>query len=229
MRIELHRAWPIMNRIALAAILFFVSHVAVAVTAARDFEDEFFSPAERDPIKRTQPIPAKYAGVKEITLAVERHVVHRMKEPEKGKPIEQGMIDHAYHVRIINPTTKTMVFDGYGEGCPWHGRQSWQNGKWTDYRVGWFCGTGLRTCVIPPGRSAVFAPSADEYFFPVRFSVGYLLTTNGKADVAATENRVLAGGTVWTERLETNSYLEPPPPTPESTFKKRSPNTPRIR
>ncbi len=120
----------------------------------------------------TQPIPERYAQLRAVTLATE---------------------DASVRVRLINPAAKPISFTGYGETSPWYRIQRWQNGSWVDHRVGWFCGTGMRQCVIAAGRSAVIPVHADESLFPIRVGVAYRVggAKNG------TEDQV-----VWSDRIE---------------------------
>ena len=65
------------------------------------------------------------------------------------------------------------------------------DGAWVDHNVGWFCGTGLRHCVIPSGQSSVLSVYAKDEMFPLRVGVAY---AGGKATETSAE--------VWTERIE---------------------------
>jgi len=61
---------------------------------------------------------------------------------------------------------------GYSEQSPWYKIQKWVDGKWSSHRLGW-CGTGVRRCTIPPGRSSVTRVHVKEELFPIRIGVKY--------------------------------------------------------
>lgn len=97
-----------------------------------------------------------------------------VKETAVGLKFESRSTDaQIVNVRLINPTERPVTFAGYSEQSPWYKIEKWVDGAWVDHRVGWFCGTGLRVCVIPPGHSSVIPVRVEDGLFPVRIGVGY--------------------------------------------------------
>ena len=50
-----------------------------------------------------------------------------------------------------------MIFTGYSEISPITKTEHWREGKWVEERRVLRCGTGLKSCTIAPGQSAVFS------------------------------------------------------------------------
>ena len=98
---------------------------------------------------------------------------------------------HTINVRLLNSTSSSITFTGYSESSPWYKIQKWEKGKWIDHQVGWFCGTGLRQCVIPSGKSSIIPVHVEEELFPIRVGVGYAHGGEKR------ENQV-----VWSARIE---------------------------
>ncbi|MBA4019428.1 MAG: hypothetical protein C0483_19865, partial [Pirellula sp.] len=156
--------------------------------------------------RSVEPIPSKYEKATSLALYVESNQSQKLEEREI----------RIFKVRLINPTDTAISFEGYGEAGPWYDIQTWTDGQWKDYYVGWFCGTGLRKCVIRPGESSVIFVDIDttRARFPVRVGVRYTLENGAKP----------AAQTVWSDRIEKNStYVDPKPLPQPPTFKKRYP------
>jgi len=131
----------------------------------------------------TEVIPPSYVDLSDIFLVVER--------------IERTE-DHAMvYVRLGNPTQKDLQFFGYSETAPWHEIKKLKEGMWTDYNVGWFCGTGLRICTIKGGDSSVIQAYVPNEIFPVKIGVGYAIEENIEK--------------VWTEEIMLNQVAHTTP------------------
>lgn len=131
----------------------------------------------------TEPIPKAYAHETAVSLKCESRST-------KGK-------FQTVDVRLINPTDAAVVFTGYSEQSPWYKIQKWVDGEWSDHRVGWFCGTGLRLCTIYPGQSAVIPVHVKEDLFPIRVGVEYSKGTKKDKQVA------------WSARIDRESSNKP--------------------
>jgi len=134
--------------------LFFLTFtISVAITFLQAGEEKKF----------TEPIPSEHA--KETSLCL------------KADSISEKDGYHTVKVRLINPTDTAISFTGYSEASPWYKIQRWVDGKWIDHPVGWFCGTGLRHCIIPSGQSSIIPVHVKMDLLPVRVGVEY---SNGK-------------------------------------------------
>ena len=71
------------------------------------------------------------------------------------------MLGHRAY-RVINNSSETIRYIGYSASSPWYRVQNMVDDNWTDVEVGWFCGTGLRICSLPPHRSVVFSANLDH-------------------------------------------------------------------
>ena len=131
-----------------------------------------------DKSQNTKPIPEKYAKETELCLRI-------------GNISEKDGY-HTVNVHLINPTATPISFTGYSESWPWYKIQKLVDGKWVDHPVGWFCGTGLRRCIIPAGQSSVIPVHVKIDLLPVRVGVGY---ANGKKPKK--EQQV-----VWSRKIE---------------------------
>ena len=133
--------------------------------------------------RTVEPIPPQYENVTSLALYVESHQVHKLEERDF----------HVLKVRLINAADTPISFDGYGEAHPWYQIQTWTDGEWKNHGVGWFCGTGLRQCVIRPGESSVISVNIDtkRIRFPIRIGVTYTLE-NGTEPTPRT---------VWSDRI----------------------------
>ena len=124
---------------------------------------------------RTRPIPSRYSGETQVSLQLEG----RSKSAANHQSLE---------MRLINPTKSALKFSGYSESSPWYRIQKWVDGEWIEHNVGWFCGTGMRECVIPARRSSVIPVHVSDDLFPLRVGVGF--ERAGKEE------------TVWSTRIE---------------------------
>lgn len=122
-------------------------------------------------IKAQRPI---FNQKKEIYLAV-----------EKRRKVAKD--DLFINVRLVNNSTNRIEFSGYSESQPWYRIQKWAESKWSEYDVGWFCGTGLRNCIIRPGGSSLIDVNVPKRLLPVRIGVDFRV--NGKKK------------TVWTKKI----------------------------
>jgi len=129
--------------------------------------------------KRTEAIPKEHANKRAICLPLDS----RSKNDDY----------HTINVRLINPTSTPITFTGYSESSPWYKIQKWENGKWVGHNVGWFCGTGLRQCVIPSARSSVIPVHVQADLFPIRVGVEYARGKKREQEI------------VWSARIEEES------------------------
>ncbi len=134
-------------------------------------------PQTKETARDTEPIPVKYASETEISLILE----------SRNKAINC----HNMKVRLINPTSSYITFTGYSASQPWHMIQKWRMGNWADRPVGWFCGTGLGMCLIPPGQSSVISVHMKDKVFPIRVGVEYVH-----------EKKIQEQQVVWSARID---------------------------
>ncbi len=107
-------------------------------------------------------IPKEYLAETNISLI----------EESRSGPVKSG--SQYVDVRLINPTQSAVSFMGYGESSPWYRIQKRNGADWEEHRVGWFCGTGLRSCVVPAGCSSLIRVRVEnEKLFPMRVGVDY--------------------------------------------------------
>ncbi len=99
--------------------------------------------------------------------------------------VSRGNTYFTTYARLINPTSSPITFTGYSESSPWYKIQKSVDGQWVDHEVGWFCGTGLRECTLPPGKSSLIQFSVDDDLYPVRIGVGY--KHNNKKEIVWSE------------------------------------------
>lgn len=110
----------------------------------------------------TESIPESYTALTEVTLV------------EESRFSRQGSIAEIVNVRLINPTGFPVTFTGDSEASPWYRIQKLKESGWVEHKVGWFCGTEVRRCIIYPGHSSVIRVSVvDPKMFPIRVGVGY--------------------------------------------------------
>ena len=79
----------------------------------------------------------------------------------------------AFNIRLSNLTILDVEFVGYSESSPWYKIQTWDGKKWIEHKVGWFCGTGLRSCKISANKSSLIFVDISEKLFPLRVGVDY--------------------------------------------------------
>jgi hypothetical protein len=97
---------------------------------------------------------------------------HKLSKP--SLIYEKTIQRHGYPVRLlklINPSRPALEFTGYSESSPWYRIQYRENDGWTEIKVGWWCGTGLRWCQIRQGESAVIDVDQDLKHRLVRVGV----------------------------------------------------------
>lgn len=111
----------------------------------------------------TEGIPKKYADIKVVSLVEDSRTV-------KGEYTK-------IKVRLINPTKTSISFTGYSESSPWYLLQTLVDNKWTEKKMGWFCGTGLRQCIIYPGESSIITLNVTTANLPIKVGVAYKLGT----------------------------------------------------
>ena len=117
----------------------------------------------------------------EVSLTLEKRAV----QDPTSKDWEQ------ISVRLANRSGKALRFRGYDETQPWYRIQRFVEGKWVDHQVGWFCGTGLRQCEIPTGKSSLIPVSVQKDLYPIRVGVTYGLGPKPPED-----------RTVWTTLID---------------------------
>jgi hypothetical protein len=66
-----------------------------------------------------------------------------------------------YVLEIVNPTSKELVYWGYGANSPMYQMEILEDGKWTNAMLGW-CGTGATTERIPPHGTQQFEVSIRD-------------------------------------------------------------------
>lgn len=120
------------------------------------------------------------------------------KEPVISLNLESRRIKGDYHIikiRLKNPTSLPVKYTGHSNSSPLYNIQKWNNGKWVNNQeVRLICGTGLRQCVIPSGKSAIIPVHVADSFFPIRIGVAYSHGIN------TNKQKV-----VWSERIEKDS------------------------
>ncbi|MDC0325721.1 hypothetical protein OAM01_03080 [bacterium] len=128
----------------------------------------------------TEPIPKRYEAVSAVQL---------IWEPFPDEPDEYFL--NFINVRLLNPTSSAIRFQGYSSISPWYRIQRWIDGAWVEHRVGWFCGTGLDQFSIPSDRSSVIPVDVTDDLFPIRVGVEYSNDRKVKADMV-----------VWSEKID---------------------------
>ena len=116
---------------------------------------------------KSEPIPKKYAKEKAVVIKL-----------EESKLLEEGEYVQL-KLRVINPTDKPMWFCGETASNPVDRTQQWLEGEWIE-EVQLICGTGLRSCVIAPGRSVVVERSFSTKELPVRIGLSYTTEYEGQ-------------------------------------------------
>ena len=133
--------------------------------------------------KHTEPILATYLKETVVSLKLESR--------------SKTDTYHTLNLRLINPASSSVTFTGYSESSPWYKIQKWVEGRWVDHPVGWFCGTGLRPCLIPSGHSSVIPVHVQDDIFPLRVGIEY---AEGETEEV--------GQVVWSAKIERNSSDE---------------------
>jgi len=137
----------------------------------------------QDVLVSKTPIPTNLKSIDTIALLPESFSVNR--------PKYKGQI--TYNLRLINPTTDTLKYVGYGFSYPWYRFQVMDStGNYVEIDEGWFCGTGLCLCVIPPGKCSIIF--MREYKWKCRVGVNYYINSN------ATKK------TVWTRLIDVINF-----------------------
>jgi hypothetical protein len=140
--------------------------------------------------RTTEPMPDGFVGGQEVVL---------MLESQRVAATSPGY--RKLQLRLGNPTPTAIRYTGYEESQPWYLIERWVDGKWESHRVGWFCGTGLRDCRVPAGRSVVIPVSVEEKLLPLRVGVRYgrkVDAENGPMEVA------------WSVRIDRDTLLVAP-------------------
>lgn len=127
--------------------------------------------------KALEVIPAAHADEKIVCLTLEKCTAN---EPAQGQELT---------LRLINGSGKPVVFTGFSEQSPIVRIQKRVDGKWVDQERLLRCGTGLRPCTVPAGKSVVFQVHVQTEWMPLRVGVEY---SSGEADA----QRV----TAWSEQ-----------------------------
>lgn len=140
--------------------------------------------------RTTEPMPDGFAGGKEVVLMLESQ---RVSETSAGY--------RKLQMRLGNPTATAIHYTGYDESQPWYLIERWVDGKWEPHQMGWFCGTGLRDCRVPAGRSVVIPVHVEEKLFPLRVGVRY----HRKADAENGPTEV-----AWSVRIDRDTLLAAP-------------------
>ncbi len=128
----------------------------------------------------TEPIPIRYEEISSVQLIWE--------------PISDGSDEYFLNfikVRLLNPASSTIRFQGYSSDSPQYRMQRWVDGAWVEHRVVRTCGTGLGQYSIPPGRSSVITVHVTENWFPIRIGVVYSRGWKEKGDLI-----------VWSEKID---------------------------
>lgn len=92
-----------------------------------------------------QPIPEDFKEENEVSL-----ILVSIKKSEFHRGGEGQFI-------LINPTNHSISFTGYSINDPWYYWKEKKGKKWNDLDTGLFCGTGLQSWKVPPGKSTVMS------------------------------------------------------------------------
>jgi hypothetical protein len=113
------------------------------------------------------PIPKSLKNIDTIALVPESFKLNR--------PNYKGSI--TYLLELINPTKDTIKYAGYSFSYPWYRFQVMDSiGRYIEIDQGWFCGTGLRTCKVPPGMCAeIFM---NKYKWKSRIGITYFVNSD---------------------------------------------------
>ena len=140
---------------------------------------EVISPVGANAKPQTEAIPKEHAGEKAVAIKLEG-----LKQVGERLAMQVTL-------RIINPTDKPVIFTGYSEASPITKTQHLKDGKWVDEKQLLRCGTGLRSCTIAPGQSAVFNAAVYGETMPTRFGIAY-----------RTSEKQPKTQDVWSEKIE---------------------------
>lgn len=141
------------------------------------------------PSRNTGDETNRASGAVSLTL-----VKRRSEESESPNPQSQDPTDldrNQIELRLVNRSGQILWFTGYEETHPWYRIQRFIHGRWLDHRVGWFCGTGLRRCEIPAGKSSLIPVSLRNDLYPIRIGINYGLGNSKSAE-----------STVWSKRID---------------------------
>lgn len=122
----------------------------------------------QDAVISNYSIPVRLKKIDTIALLPESFRTDR--------PYAKGRL--TFLVVLINPTKDTVKYGGYSLSSPWWRLQvldSTQK-KFIEVDQGWFCGTGLRTCVVPPGKCAYIF--IRKYTWKSRIGIDYYLNSS---------------------------------------------------
>ena len=88
--------------------------------------------------------------------------------------------------RIINNSRESISYWGYSSQSPWYRVQKLEDGKWSEIKVGWFCGTGLQVCTVAPMQSAIFSVNSDYLDGTARAGIDLVDTKDASGDTITT-------------------------------------------
>ena len=161
-------------------LFFLLAWVSLLTLSAQAENESWDEAGKKEDARLIQAIPEKYEKLPGASLLFE------------GK-MKTENVDRLT-CRLVNKTGKPIFFTGYGINSPWYRMQTWDGQKWVEYRVGWFCGTGLRSPELPSGKSAVFG------FEPPRDATAYRV---GITLIQPDHNsKPEEFPTIWTEKIE---------------------------
>lgn len=117
--------------------------------------------------------------------------------------VEQGLHEAKATYRVLNPTSRTLGYQGsFGAGVPVFRLALQSEGKWIERKPAWVeCATGRSFFTLGPGAEVTFEVRAERPDLPVRVGVGTWEPVDGDPPNWVDWSWAWSGAVVVEERL----------------------------